>query len=395
MLWTGPWDLSSINSDVKYGVTYLPGFNGNHETISGPDLYMLFDHSGARADAAFDFVTWLTSAKQHIKFSIATGDLPLRQSETTLPGYQTFLKKFPAEKVFVSNLDNVKHVRPNIASYARGVDDHRHHGAVGPPGPGHARRGPELGLVAGRVGAGRLVTQARRRRATILPPRRVVTSPARSGRGRSWQAEERRDHGLGHDQPERRPDRGVRTAAGGLGVPAVVPAQRPPDPRNLGRAGQLPPAGARPRVRRLRAPHRGLHRDLRPDHPGAVAPRGGRAQPPGPGDHVLPAGRLRPRRHLHRRHRRDLHLAAGPRLRARERRPQQARPADIRVLRLPRRRALRDRDDDGLGLGRLRCPDLPGRAPGSAAGADRGRRDGRLLAGEEPSGGSRFRCCDR
>jgi multiple sugar transport system substrate-binding protein len=118
MLWTGPWDLSSINSDVKYGVTYLPGFNGNHETISGPDLYMLFDHSGARADTAFDFVTWLTSAKQHIKFSIATGDLPLRQSETTLPGYQTFLKKFPAEKVFVSNLNNVKHVRPNIASYA-------------------------------------------------------------------------------------------------------------------------------------------------------------------------------------------------------------------------------------------------------------------------------------
>ena len=44
---------------------------------------------------------------------------PLRQSETTLPGYQTFLKKFPAEKVFVVNLDNVKHVRPNIASYAQ------------------------------------------------------------------------------------------------------------------------------------------------------------------------------------------------------------------------------------------------------------------------------------
>ena len=50
------------------------------------------------------------------------------------------------------------------------IDDHRHHGPVGPPGPGHARRGPELGFVAGRVGAGRLVTQARRRRATILPP---------------------------------------------------------------------------------------------------------------------------------------------------------------------------------------------------------------------------------
>ena len=118
MLWTGPWDLSSINSDVPYGVTYLPGYNGNHETISGPDLYMLFDHSAARSKSAFDFVTWLTSAQQHLKFAIATGDLPLRQSETTLPGYQTFLKRFPAEKVFVANLDNVQHVRPNIPSYS-------------------------------------------------------------------------------------------------------------------------------------------------------------------------------------------------------------------------------------------------------------------------------------
>ena len=119
MLWTGPWDLSSINSDVQYGVTYLPGYNGNHETISGPDLYLLFDHSAGRSDTAFRFITWLTSAPQHLKFAIATGDLPLRKSETQLPGYQTFLQKYPAEKVFVSNLDNVKHVRPNVVAYGR------------------------------------------------------------------------------------------------------------------------------------------------------------------------------------------------------------------------------------------------------------------------------------
>jgi multiple sugar transport system substrate-binding protein len=117
MLWTGPWDLSSINSDVHYDVTYLPGYKGNHETISGPDLYMLFNHSDPRSKAALDFITWLDSAKVHLDFAIATGDLPVRKSETELPAYQTFLTKYPAEKVFVSNLDNVKHVRPNIASY--------------------------------------------------------------------------------------------------------------------------------------------------------------------------------------------------------------------------------------------------------------------------------------
>ncbi|HEY2298035.1 MAG TPA: ABC transporter substrate-binding protein [Jatrophihabitans sp.] len=119
MLWTGPWDLSSINSDIKYGVTLLPGYNGNHETISGPDIYMLFDHSSGRTDTAFKFVTWLTSAPVHLQFAIRTGDLPVRKSETELPGYKTFLAKYPAEKVFVQNLDNVKHVRPNLPEYAQ------------------------------------------------------------------------------------------------------------------------------------------------------------------------------------------------------------------------------------------------------------------------------------
>jgi multiple sugar transport system substrate-binding protein len=119
MMWTGPWDLSSINSDVDYGVTYLPGYNGNHESISGPDLYMLFDHSAARADAAVKFVQWLTSPSVNLQFAIATGDLPLRQSETTMPDYAKFLSTYPSDKVFVDNLNNVKHVRPNIASYAQ------------------------------------------------------------------------------------------------------------------------------------------------------------------------------------------------------------------------------------------------------------------------------------
>jgi multiple sugar transport system substrate-binding protein len=119
MLWTGPWDLSSISPKISYGVTLLPGYNGDHQTISGPDLYMLFDHSGPQAAAAFKFISWLTSAKVHLQFAIATGDLPLRESETKLPGYQTFLKKYPSEQVFVDNLNNVKNVRPNIPDYAQ------------------------------------------------------------------------------------------------------------------------------------------------------------------------------------------------------------------------------------------------------------------------------------
>jgi multiple sugar transport system substrate-binding protein len=117
MLWTGPWDLSSINKGIDYGVQVLPGYNGDHETISGPDLWMAFDHSATRTKTTLAFMQWLTSAKVHIKYAMATGNLPIRKSETQLPEYQDFLKKYPGNKVFVQNLDNVKHVRPNVASY--------------------------------------------------------------------------------------------------------------------------------------------------------------------------------------------------------------------------------------------------------------------------------------
>ncbi len=117
MLWTGPWDLSSINADVPYGVTLLPGYNGNHETISGPDLWMSFKHNATRTKTALAFMTYLTSPKVHMQYALATGNLPIRQSETKLPEYQTFLKKYPGNKVFVLNLNNVKHVRPNIPQY--------------------------------------------------------------------------------------------------------------------------------------------------------------------------------------------------------------------------------------------------------------------------------------
>jgi multiple sugar transport system substrate-binding protein len=117
MLWTGPWDLSGINKDVSYGAQFLPG-KVTHATISGPDNYMLFNKADRKT--AWDFIQWLDSAQTHLKFAIATGDLPLRQSETQLPGYQDFLKKFPADKVFVDNLaKNATKARPNIPQYPK------------------------------------------------------------------------------------------------------------------------------------------------------------------------------------------------------------------------------------------------------------------------------------
>ena len=82
MLVTGPWDLSAF-PDVKYGVQVMPtypGTSGGHQTISGPDNWVVFNNGPARAAAAEQFLLWLTAPAQVKYFAVQTGDLPTRQS---------------------------------------------------------------------------------------------------------------------------------------------------------------------------------------------------------------------------------------------------------------------------------------------------------------------------
>ena len=117
MLITGPWDLSSF-PDVNYGVEVLPGFNGDHQTIAGPDMWCVFDNGGGRAQAALEFIQWLTDTEQIKKDALATGHLPFRSS---VIGDRAFIKKFgakfPGVDVFAENLANVEQARPVLAAY--------------------------------------------------------------------------------------------------------------------------------------------------------------------------------------------------------------------------------------------------------------------------------------
>lgn len=118
MLWTGPWDISSINPDVDYGVEILPG-DVSHATIAGPDNYVVLDNGDQQVANAWAFIQWFCSPEVHLDYAIATGHLPIRRSETELPAYKDYLAKYPAAKVFVANLDNVTKARPNIPVYPK------------------------------------------------------------------------------------------------------------------------------------------------------------------------------------------------------------------------------------------------------------------------------------
>jgi multiple sugar transport system substrate-binding protein len=119
MLWTGPWDLSNITqSKMSYGVQVLPG-DLNHQTISGPDNWVMFDNGSARVQAAWTFLKWLTSPAIDLKWATMTGDIPIRASVSKLPGYATFVKKYPGAGLWASNLGNATQARPVSTLYPK------------------------------------------------------------------------------------------------------------------------------------------------------------------------------------------------------------------------------------------------------------------------------------
>jgi multiple sugar transport system substrate-binding protein len=120
MIIDGPWLLYDLSqAHTNYGVSFLPGFDGNHTTVSGPDIWALFDHKDAnRSYWSYELIKWLTDAKQDARYSLALGNLPMRPlAEKNLPEYAAFLKQFPGVDVMVDNFVNVTETRPTIQGY--------------------------------------------------------------------------------------------------------------------------------------------------------------------------------------------------------------------------------------------------------------------------------------
>jgi multiple sugar transport system substrate-binding protein len=120
MLVTGPWDLSQL-SDIDYDVQVMPTFagsSGGHQTIAGPDNWVVFNNGDKKKQAAIDFVKWLSAPEQVKTFSLGTGDLPIRESVGKDQAVLDELnQKVPGTGVFVENLNNVEKVRPTVEQY--------------------------------------------------------------------------------------------------------------------------------------------------------------------------------------------------------------------------------------------------------------------------------------
>ena len=96
MIITGPWDLSGF-PDVNYGVQFMPSFDagGSHQTIAGPDNWVIFDNGQERVDAAWKFLSFMTSPDQVLQDSLDTSHLPTRASVAADAGVRRVLHEVP------------------------------------------------------------------------------------------------------------------------------------------------------------------------------------------------------------------------------------------------------------------------------------------------------------
>jgi multiple sugar transport system substrate-binding protein len=119
MMTSGPWQLSPLKTaGTDYGVVQLPGTDGDHETVSGPDIWTLFDHQDTnRAYWAYEFTEWLTSAEQDERWNVAIGNLPLRSSEADSDAFEQQVTTYPGLDVLAANAVNAKKARPTVAGY--------------------------------------------------------------------------------------------------------------------------------------------------------------------------------------------------------------------------------------------------------------------------------------
>ena len=117
MLTTGPWDLPQFRTaKIPFGVVRMPAIV-NHQTISGPDDWVIFNHGSDKQKAAWTFLSWLTAPKQELDDDLNTADLPLRASVEKLPGFSEINKRYPGNGLFIKNLANAVKARPSIPAY--------------------------------------------------------------------------------------------------------------------------------------------------------------------------------------------------------------------------------------------------------------------------------------
>lgn len=118
MVVTGPFALADFDvAKVDYGVVQMPAFGTDHQTVSGPDNWMVFDNGPDRIAASAAFLTWLTQPAQDAVWSVSLANMPVRGATQATPAWKKVAATNPAFQAFADNFANTKQKRPQTTAY--------------------------------------------------------------------------------------------------------------------------------------------------------------------------------------------------------------------------------------------------------------------------------------
>ena len=119
MIISGPWQLYDlVQKGTPYAVAPIPGTNGDHTTVSGADVWALFDHQDPnRAYWSFEFIKWLTSTEIDARWNLDQGNLPLRASAEGTSAFTEFVEQYPGVDVLFEGVQTDTRARPAVAAY--------------------------------------------------------------------------------------------------------------------------------------------------------------------------------------------------------------------------------------------------------------------------------------
>ncbi|WP_369381754.1 ABC transporter substrate-binding protein [Streptomyces sp. cg36] len=117
MVITGPWKLADlVDAKLPYQVVPMPTYSGRPLTISGPDTWTVFDNGKARARAAVEFVRWLITPAQDVRWDMKGGSLPLSRASEHQADWQRYSAETVGLPVFTKALETAR-VRPIHPAY--------------------------------------------------------------------------------------------------------------------------------------------------------------------------------------------------------------------------------------------------------------------------------------
>ncbi|MDT8899441.1 ABC transporter substrate-binding protein [Thermanaerothrix sp. 4228-RoL] len=120
MVMDGSWMVGiwAESAPFDWGTALMPyPTDGQPATNMGGEHVIIFHTDEVRQKAAWDFVNWLTSTETQVKWDMATGFMPIRDTVASSPEYLLWLEKTePRLKPFVEG-QKYAHNRPPVPNY--------------------------------------------------------------------------------------------------------------------------------------------------------------------------------------------------------------------------------------------------------------------------------------